>query len=51
MYLPACEHKVDWIPQSVYNHMDFCSLSTATCSNKLIVFRIYSPFFAPALCG
>ena len=33
------------------NSMDFCSLSTMTYTDKLVVFRIYSSLFAPALCG
>ena len=49
--VPASEQKVDGISQCIHNSMDFCSLSTATCADKLVVFRIYSPFFAPALCG
>ena len=28
-----------------------CSLSTMTYADKLVVSRIYSPLFAPALCG
>ena len=45
------KQKMDRISQSIHNSMDFCSLSTATYTDKLVVFRIYSPFFAPALCG
>lgn len=45
------KQKVDGISQCIHNSMDFCSLSTTTNTNKLVVFRIYSPFFAPALCG
>ena len=47
----AGKQKVDGISQRIHNSMDFCSLSTTTYTNKLVVFRIYSPFFAPALCG
>lgn len=45
------KQKMNRISQSIHNSMDFCSLSTATYTNKLVAFRIYSPFFAPALCG
>ena len=47
----AGKQKVDGISQCIYNSMDFCSLSTMTYTDKLVVFRIYSPLFAPALCG
>ena len=47
----AGKQKMDGIPQSIHNSVDFCSLSTVTYTNKLVIFRIYSPFFAPALCG
>ncbi len=47
----ASKQKVDGISQRIHNSMDFCSLSTMTYTDKLVVFRIYSPFFAPALCG
>ena len=49
--VPASEQKVDGIPQCIHNSMDFCSLPTTTYTDKLVVSRIYSPFFAPALCG
>lgn len=45
------KQKVDRIPQSIHNSVDFCSLSAMTYTDKLVVFRIYSPLFAPALCG
>ena len=45
------KQKMDRISQSIHNSMDFCSLSTTTYTNKLVIFRIYSPLFAPALCG
>ena len=45
------KQKMDRISQSIHNCMDFCSLSATTYTNKLVVFRIYSPLFAPALCG
>ena len=32
-------------------NMDFCNLSTMTYTDKLVVFSVYCPFFAPALCG
>ena len=43
--------KQNGISQRIHNSMDFCSLSTMTYTDKLVVFRIYSPLFAPALCG
>ena len=49
--LSAGEQKMYRIPQSIDNRMDFCGLPTPAVSDKLVVFRIYSPFFAPALCG
>ena len=45
------KQKMDRISQSIHNCMDFCSLSTMTYPDKLVVFRIYTPLFAPALCG
>ena len=45
------KQKMDRISQSIHNCMDFCSLSATTYTNKLVVFRINSPLFAPALCG
>ena len=47
----AGKQKTDRISQSIHNSVDFCSLSTMTYTDKLVVFRIYSPLFAPALCG
>ena len=47
----AGKQKVDGIPQSIHNSVDFCGLSTMTYTDKLVIFRIYSPLFAPALCG
>ena len=47
----AGKQKVDGISQCIHNSMDFCSLSTMTYTDKLVIFRIYSPLFAPALCG
>ena len=49
--ISAGKQKVDGISQCIHNSMDFCSLSTMTYTDKLVVFRIYSPLFAPALCG
>ena len=43
--------KINWVSQTVYNNMDFSRLSPTTCANKLIIFAVYSPFLAPALCG
>lgn len=43
----AGKQKVDGIPQSIHNSMDFCSLSTMTYTDKLVIFRIYSPFLHP----
>ena len=51
MHLTAGEQKMDRITQSIDNSVNFCSLSSPAITNKLVVFRIYSPFFAPALCG
>ena len=47
----AGKQKTDRISQSIHNSVDFCSLSTMTYTDKLVVFRIYIPLFAPALCG
>ena len=47
----AGKQKVGGISQCIHNSMDFCSLSATTYTNKLVVFRINSPLFAPALCG
>ena len=49
--ISAGKQKMDRISQSIHNCMDFCSLSTMTYTDKLVIFRIYSPLFAPALCG
>ena len=51
MHLTAGEQKLNRITQSIDNSMNFCGLSTPAGSDKLVVFRIYSPFFAPALWG
>ena len=49
--LTTGKHKMNRIPQTINDGMDFCGFSTTACSDKLIVFGIYPPFFAPALCG
>ena len=38
MNLPSSQKKLDRISQGIYNSVNFCSFSTAACSNKLIVF-------------
>ena len=42
--------KVKRIAKTINNGMNFGSLTTTTSTNKLILFAIYSPFLAPALC-
>ena len=49
--ISTSEKKVNGISQRIHNSMNFCGLSAVTYTDKLVVFRIYSPFFAPALCG
>ena len=51
MHLTAGEQEMYRITQSIDNSVDFCGLTPPAGSDKLVVFRIYSPFFAPALCG
>lgn len=51
MHLTASEQKMDRITQGINDSMDFCGLSTPAVTDKLVVFRIYGPFFAPALWG
>ena len=51
MHLTAGEQEMYRITQTIDNCVDFCGLTTPAGSDKLVVFRIYSPFFAPALCG
>ena len=48
-FLPSAENGQDF--PCICDSMNFCGLSTAAYPDKLVVFRIYSPFFAPALCG
>jgi len=47
----ACKNKMNRVSKSVNNSMNLSSFTTFANTNKLIVFWIYSPFFAPALCG
>ena len=49
MYVPACQLNVNRIAKTIYNSMNLGCLSTATGSDKLVVFAVYSPFLAPAL--
>ena len=49
MYITACQLNVNRIAKTVYNGMNLGCLSTATGSDKLVVFAVYSPFLAPAL--
>ena len=49
MYVPACQLNVNRIAKTIYNSMNLGCLSTATGSDKLVVFSVYSPFLAPAL--
>ena len=51
MHLPASEYEVYRVSQPVYDRMDFCGLSAPAVPDILVIFRIYCPFFAPALCG
>ena len=49
--LTAGQNKIDDLTGTVDQSMNFCVLSTTACADILPVFRVYSPFFAPALCG
>ena len=49
--LPAGQDKVHDLTGTVDQSMNFGGLSAAACADILPVFRVYSPFFAPALCG
>ena len=40
MSLPTSKDKMYWITKGIDNGINFCSLSTTTCSNKLVVFGI-----------
>ena len=51
MYISSGQLKIDWIPKTIYNRMDFCRFTSTTGTNKLLLFTVYSPFLAPALCG
>ena len=51
MYVPACQLNVNRIAKTIYNSMNLGCLASATGSNKLVVFAVYSPFLAPALWG
>lgn len=48
--ISAGKEKMPKAPQGIHNSMDFCGLSTVAYADKLVVFRIYSPF-SPALYG
>ena len=49
MYVTTCQMNVNRIAKTIYNSMNLGCLSTATGSDKLVVFAVYSPFLAPAL--
>ena len=49
--LTAGQEEIHDLTVSVDQSMDFRVLSAAASADILPVFRIYSPFFAPALCG
>ena len=49
--LTAGQEEIHDLTVSVDQSMDFRVLSTTASADILPVFRIYSPFFAPALCG
>ena len=49
--LTAGQEEIHDLPVTVDQSMDFRVLSTTASADILPVFRIYSPFFAPALCG
>ena len=49
--LTAGQEEIHDLTVSVDQSMDFCVLSTTASADILPVFRVYSPFFAPALCG
>ena len=51
VYVSGGQLKIDRIPETIYNSMNFCRFTSAADTNKLVVFRIYSPFLAPVLCG
>ena len=49
--LTAGQDEIYNLTVTIDQSMDFCVLSTAASADILPVFRVYSPFFAPALCG
>lgn len=49
--LTARQHKFYYLTGSVDQSVNFRGLSSTACTDILLVFRVYSPFFAPALCG
>ena len=51
MDISRAQLDIDWIPKTIYNSMDFCRFTSTASSNKLVLFAVYCPFLAPALCG
>ena len=51
MNLTSCKHKANRIAQSIYNSMDLGCFTSSAYTDKLVVFVVYCPFFAPTLCG
>ncbi len=49
--LTSGQDEIHDLTVAVDQSMDFRVLSTAASADILPVFRVYSPFFAPALCG
>lgn len=49
--LTAGQNKIDDLTGTVDESVNFCGLSAAASADILPVFSVYSPFFAPALCG
>ena len=49
--LTAGQDEIHDLTVTIDQSMDFRVLSTTASADILPVFRIYSPFFAPALCG
>ena len=47
----SCKNKINRISKSINNSMNFGGFTTSTYADKLVIFWIYSPFLAPALCG
>lgn len=50
IYIPSGQLKVNRIPQTIYNCMEFCGVSSTAFSNVLAGIIIQSPFFAPVPC-